>query len=493
MTDTLIEDRSPSATEHPGSRTRPRGLLLVLLLAGILLDLAMQTPADGFALFAGTLVVGIGLVTIGALQPGTGRALVVAALVPAFFLFVRTSPWLVSLDLLAVGLLLALGTSLSSGQRLFDLTFGQATRLLTATIGAVFVAPARVAETVALAAPAPDESRRSRYAAIGRGISLAFPIVLVLGLLLSSADGVFASFLDLDIGQDISSLPSHLILVGLGTCLAGGLFVQSSRRQAISVGRPPFTVGPVEGALVLAGLIAVYSLFAVARLLVMTRGDHYVMERTGLTYAEYARSGFFQLLWAAGLTLLVLIGLRAIVVLPSRRSRRGFVMLVLAAVALTLVVVWTAIERLGLYEDAFGLTMLRLYSTTFAWWIGVLFVLTGLALAGLWSRRQWLPGAVLCSALLALLLVNVSNPERVVIERNAERAADGADFDVDYALALSDDSIPALVDTLHILHPDERSAVLLALCRRTPGDEPTSWNLSTSAAARSLESACTGR
>ena len=41
-------------------------------------------------------------------------------------------------------------------------------------------------------------------------------------------------------------------------------------------------------------------------------GDGRVQSTTGLTYAEYARSGFFQLLWAAGITLVVLLGIRAL-------------------------------------------------------------------------------------------------------------------------------------------------------------------------------------
>ncbi len=63
---------------------------------------------------------------------------------------------------------------------------------------------------------------------------------------------------------------------------------------------------------------------------------------------------------------------------------------------------------------------------------------------------------MLCSSVGALLLVNIINPEQMVIERNAERVATVADFDVSYALTLSDDSIPALVDALAALEPDQR-------------------------------------
>src|SRR5205085_4277547 len=101
------------------------------------------------------------------------------------------------------------------------------------------------------------------------------------------------------------------------------------------------------------------------------------------TYAEYARTGFFQLLAVAAITLAVLLGLRAATDLSAPADRRRFTILALSATSLTVVIVVVAIARLGLYEDAFGLTMLRLYSKVFAVWIGVVFLLLGVDLAGL--------------------------------------------------------------------------------------------------------------
>jgi len=48
-----------------------------------------------------------------------------------------------------------------------------------------------------------------------------------------------------------------------------------------------------------------------------------------------------------------------------------------------------ALRRLWLYEQAFGLTMLRLYSSLFAAWIAAAFVLLGLLVAGVGGRRSW--------------------------------------------------------------------------------------------------------
>lgn len=486
MTDTATRP-SPAAAEVPRRRARHGVLLLVVVLAGVLLDVAVRTPLDGFAFLAAIVVLTMALVTLGGVRSTTCRALVAAATIPALFLCLRTSPWLVLPDLLAVGVLLALGTSTWPGDSLFDLAFGQIPRLAHSTSSAFVVAPGRIMGSIG-AMRSPGERSPGRCAAIGRGLGLAVPVVAILALLLASADAVFASLLDLDV--DLWAVPTHLFVVVAGMWVAAGFLTNASRRRAVPPRRPTLTLGSVEVVVLLTGLIVVYALFAAARLLVALRGDDYVVETTGLTYAEYARSGFFQLLWAVGLTLVVLLGVRAAVETAPPNARRRVAALSLVAVALTLVVVHTAIVRLGLYEEAFGLTMLRLYSSVFAWWIGAVLLLTAVAIAGLGGRRRWLPGAVLCSALATLLVVNVMDPEALVVERNAQRAAEGAEMDLTYALGLSDDAVPAVVAALPELEPSTRRAALRELCDRDAAEEPASWNLSSRAAARALAETC---
>src|SRR5690606_17324845 len=123
----------------------------------------------------------------------------------------------------------------------------------------------------------------------------------------------------------------------------------------------------------------------------------------------------------------VVAGLRAWTRPGSRRQRLVLAALAEVVIALALVIVVVALRRLGLYEDAFGSTMLRLASTWAAWWLGALLVIFAIATAGVCGRRRWLTGAVVASALVALVAWNVVSPERLVVERNlgAGRAAGG--------------------------------------------------------------------
>ncbi len=158
-----------------------------------------------------------------------------------------------------------------------------------------------------------------------------------------------------------------------------------------------------------------------------------------------------------------------------------------------------------LVYDAFGLTMLRLYSLTVAWWLGAVFVLVGIALAGFGRTRHWLLGAVAASMLLAAQVLNLLDPEAYVVDHNSRRAsgdltAQTIGFDAGYTATLSDDAVPALYAALPSLGSEQHNIVLGHICGREPrpgrpvgqpGPRPVlAWNRSASEAQRIREEAC---
>ncbi len=101
----------------------------------------------------------------------------------------------------------------------------------------------------------------------------------------------------------------------LASVLVFGAILLRSRTpgpvRATGLARP---IGPTEAGVVLGSIAALYGAYVVTQLVVLTGGAQHVLETADLTRAEYARAGFFQLLWAAGLTLVVLLGLRSVTV-----------------------------------------------------------------------------------------------------------------------------------------------------------------------------------
>jgi len=110
---------------------------------------------------------------------------------------------------------------------------------------------------------------------------------------------------------------------------------------------------------------------------------------------------------------------------------------------LCLVVLASALERLGLYEDAYGFTRLRFAVHATILWLGVVF---GLVLAA-GARRgggSWLPRGVVAVTALAGLGFALVNPDGRVAAANVERYERSGKFDLAYARRLSADAAPSL-------------------------------------------------
>ena len=202
-------------------------------------------------------------------------------------------------------------------------------------------------------------------------------------------------------------------------------------------------LGRGEWLLALGALNALFALFVAVQLAVLFGGDAYVRESAGLTYAEYARSGFAQLVVVAALTLAVVAGALRWARTEDRRQQRILRALLCLLCLLTLVVLASALHRLGLYEQAYGFTRTRLAVHALLLFGGALFVLVVAALAS--DRRGWLAQATVLLAAFASLAFWVSDPDRRIAAHNVERYAATGRIDTGYLARLSADAIPALM------------------------------------------------
>ncbi|MGB8944683.1 MAG: DUF4173 domain-containing protein, partial [Streptomyces sp.] len=197
--------------------------------------------------------------------------------------------------------------------------------------------------------------------------------------------------------------------------------------------------GRVEWALPLIVLNLLFAAFNVVQLAVLFGGYDAVLEKTDLSYSAYARQGFWQLLLATLLTLVVIV--LALRWAPRDGARdRSLVRAVLGTLcALTLVVVASAVRRMDMYVEAYGLTRLRVSVVAVELWLGLVIVL--IMAAGVWGAR-WLPRAVAASAAAGVLAFGLLSPDALIAERNVQRYEDTGKFDLEYARGLSADAAP---------------------------------------------------
>ena len=292
--------------------------------------------------------------------------------------------------------------------------------------------------------------RRGHVLAVARGVTIAAPLLFVFGALFVAADAVFESFVIEVFDIDIAEIFGHLFLIGFFTWTSAGLlwlFLLSQELEGFSFRRPgAVSLGIVEVGVALGLLDLLFAAFVFVQVRYLFGGAETVVASAGLTYAEYARRGFFELVTVTALALPVLLLAHWLLRGEERTHRRIFVALAGTMVALLFVVVASALYRMRLYTGEFGLTELRFYTTAFMFWISA--VLLWFVPTVLRGRRDRFAFGALVTGFAAILIINAINPDALIARTNIARLEEGKRFDAYYLTVLSADAAPVLSDAL---------------------------------------------
>ena len=452
------------------------GVLASLGAGGIAIDLGVRHPIGILSFVAVAAMAGAG-VRGGWIRGPLARRLALLTLAPASMLVLRDSPWLKTINLAAIAGLLLLAVAVRAEPHPISRALG---RLLHPSAAEPVMMSADLALRSARAAAVGRDDLGRRLMRLVRGIALGAPILGALILLLAASDALFRSWLRVPF--DPTGLLGHGAVILVGAALTAAFAAQGAWADVRPTRRPRRVVGASEATVVLLGVVVVYAAFVATQVTAIAAGAGYVERSTGLTYSEYARAGFFQLVAAAVFTLVVLVLMRRHRRTTSPRLARRLTALELSTVALTLTVVGVAVRRLFLYEAELGLTMLRFSTIVFALFIGFVFVVCGLWIAG--RLRSDAVDIVLVGALVTIIAVNLVNPERLVAQRNIDRFGGTEQLDIDYLVDnLGADAYPAMVG-------DDRVAARMCSLGLTVDDRPVVFNWSRFRAADALDSTC---
>jgi hypothetical protein len=288
-------------------------------------------------------------------------------------------------------------------------------------------------------------------------VGLTSLLVLVFAALFSAADPAYAALVggvvpDTDLGGLVNrGVVLGLVLVAALSAAALGLHPAQVDALAPAPARP---VRRVEWLAPLVAVDVVFVSFVLVQLAVLFGGNRHVLQTRGLSYAEYARHGFWELLVVTLLTLAVVAA--AVRWAPRESARDRLLLRVLVGVlcVTTLVVVASALHRMSLYEQAFGYTRLRLVVQVTELALGAVLLLV--LLAGVRLSGSWLPRGVVALAAVSLLGLAVLDPDGWIAARNVDRYERTGQLDPSYLASLSADAVPALLR----LPQKERSCVL---------------------------------
>ncbi|MCR5428798.1 MAG: DUF4173 domain-containing protein, partial [Lachnospiraceae bacterium] len=292
-----------------------------------------------------------------------------------------------------------------------------------------------------------DKEKKSKAGPILAGILIAIPTCIVLGLILASADAVFENifarlFVEIIQWQNILGI-LFMLAFGFISAYCGMRHVRDEA-PLITV-KEPKRAEPVAAITVTSVVALLYLVFSAVQILYLFIGGFELPE--GISYAEYARRGFFQLLIVSVLNL-------AVVLLLKKRIEKSRVLnaILLVICFCTYIMIASSAIRMIMYIQVYNLTMYR---------ISVLFALLTLAvlLAGViilvlkddFSFRRfcviavsivYIPFAFL-NADARIAEFNLSN-DNVIKGAVSTRSQYG--YDYYYISSLSTDAAPAILE-----------------------------------------------
>jgi hypothetical protein len=466
------------------------GLVLPTLLGaltfGLLADQLLYRAAFGLNIVIVVALFCAGVLWLawrrGIALHGGGRFFALPALALATGLVLRDTPVLVVFNLLGVLFCLAIFVFRAKATRvrvgsLFDYVAATASSGALALMGALPILP-----SMRWRGPGAGAGLVT-FVRMAIGLLIAAPLLLVFSALFASADPNFDALLRQLF--DTSRMVEHAFLIfALAWLCAGALWLAlaGTQAQTYATGMPKrrvsFGLGTIEIGIVLGLMNALFAAFVFSQLRYFFGGAALVLDTNdasnALTFSAYARRGFFELVTVSALVLAVLLIGHLVARRDSAGPLRVFKLLALVLIALLFVIMASALHRMWIYMQAYGLTELRVCSTVFMLWLALVFI--WFSVTTLRGQPMHFAFGLVISALITLFALNLANPVERIVAYNIERITVGKSADLPgYAAERIDaayladlardnaDALPPLMMNLSRFETDDRCKIAAGL------------------------------
>lgn len=200
-----------------------------------------------------------------------------------------------------------------------------------------------------------DDRKHENRRLIFIGTLISIPALLILGSLLMSADAVFGNMLQKLCFDWV--FPSNIVgiiftfLFGLFASYCGMRYIldRNSERVVQKPGKQPTLVAQIFTT----AILILYIWFCLVQIVYLFGGFGTLPE--GMTYAQYARSGFFQLLFVCMINLILVLMVKQCFETSTYLNRMLF-----AICLCSYVMTASSAYRMILYIEAYHLTVLRI-------------------------------------------------------------------------------------------------------------------------------------
>ena len=290
-------------------------------------------------------------------------------------------------------------------------------------------------------------NRNGNKRAIGKvliGLACAVPVLLVVVPLLVSSDDAFRGMMNNIFRDTRNSIFKVILGLGISTfVISYGLSLKTGRVAKLKDKQH----AGIENIYIISFLSAIalcYCLYLFSQLAYFFSAFKGFLPDGEITYAQYARKGFFEMCVIAVINLVLVL-----VALLIARKKDGKVNCAVKALAtfigaFTMVIIATAISKMVLYIDAYGMTVLRVTTSAFMVFLCVLFICIILRIY--MANINIVKVALLTAGCIVLALGTV-NVNAICARYNYESYQSGKldTIDVDALYDLGEEGIPYVV------------------------------------------------
>lgn len=285
----------------------------------------------------------------------------------------------------------------------------------------------------------PRTTPRPRLGMIAIVAGTTIVLLIVFGALFASADATFGSLFSFELSNPIAPNVMPALIAGgvIGGFTLGGvtLVAQGTRYPVREVtNRPPTWAWAVP----VGGVLAMFVLFLGVQATALFGGDDFVQRTADLTYSEYARQGFWQLLVVGILVIGVAVTAWHFVDADDPTSRRTARILLGSLCVATLAVGASAIHRMTRYINAYGMTEDRVFGVFVE--LLVAMVMVGFLVVGVRMTAAGLTRTLVALGLFATLGFAAFNPDRYIADYNIDRYEATGKIDAYFLGGLSADA-----------------------------------------------------
>ncbi|MCL1810111.1 MAG: DUF4173 domain-containing protein [Clostridiales bacterium] len=288
------------------------------------------------------------------------------------------------------------------------------------------------------------------------GVLIFLPVIVIVLKLLMSADLAFESFAGrlyemVRIEEVLTYAGQFVLGIPVAFYLYGLVYGDVKGRHTGAVTVP--LVDNVAIAARIAPKITIYSAlasFCLIYLVFFAVQAAYLFSALGgqlpdtFTYAEYARRGFFELCAVAGINLAVLAVCHLAVKRENGEEPKALRIETVTVSLFTILLIVTALSKMAMYIDAYGLTQLRVFTS----WFMVLLLFIFLIICVRQFKKFNSARLMIAGFALMFTILSYGNVDGLIAKHNIQRYEAGTlkTIDIDALRELSDAAVPYIYD-----------------------------------------------